>query len=250
MPRAKMWLHDSGLRVPLIVRVPEKWRNRFGVQPGAVDDRLVSLIDLTATSLDMAGMAKPAWMQGRVLFGARREPSRDYVFGARDNLTATIMRNRTVRTRRYRYIRNFTPNVAYKDVARPWMELSHPHWLYLRLLREKGQLTSEQKDFLTDHLPEEELYDLETDPFETHNLAGDPRYAEQLDQMRRTLEEWIQSSDDRGAEPTDPEIIKASYRWEQKLRELYNKTYFQPLKKRGLPVLPFEEIVVDTTDLQ
>jgi len=242
MPRAKVWLYDAGLRVPLIVRVPAKWRERFDIQPGAVDDRLVCLIDLAATSLDIAGVAKPAWMQGRILFGPNREPGREYVAGTRDNLAGARMRNRTVRTRRFRYIRNFTPEVAYKDVTPPWNELRHPHWVYLRVLKNRGELTPEQASLLVDRLPEEELYDVEAEPFETRNLAGDPSHAEQLSRMRSTLEQWIESSGDRGDEPVDPDIIKASYRWERDLRDLYERAYYQPLKERGLPVFPFDEI--------
>jgi arylsulfatase A-like enzyme len=250
MPREKMWLYDGSLRVPLIVRVPEKWRDRFPVQSHAVYDRLVCLIDLAATSLDMAGLSKPDWMEGRILFGSNREPDRDYVFGTRDNLVTVRMRNRTVRTRRYRYIRNFSPEVAYKDIDRVAMEIACPHWLYLRLLQDKGQLTPEQENMLTDRLPEEELYDLKKDPYEIHNLANDPAHAEQLDRLRKVLEEWIETSGDRGAEPTDPELIKIGYHWEQGLRELYNQSYYEPLKKRGLPVLPFDEIAISSNKVR
>ena len=78
-------------------------------QPGTVDDRLIAAIDLAPTLLAIAGVPKPAKMQGEIFLGDRAEPPRQYVFGARDRCDETVFRFRTVRDARYRYIRNFTP---------------------------------------------------------------------------------------------------------------------------------------------
>ena len=69
VPRAKRSLYDSGLRVPLMMRIPPALGR--GAAPGTVRDDLVSLVDLAPTVLALAGVDVPAHMQGRVLVGPR-----------------------------------------------------------------------------------------------------------------------------------------------------------------------------------
>ena len=105
MVRGKQWPYDSGLHVPLVVRWP-KGAFPTGWQPGGVDDRLVSILDVTATTLEICGVEEPAPMSGRRLFGDA-DPPRPYVFGGRDRGDETLFRIRTVRDGRYRYLRNY-----------------------------------------------------------------------------------------------------------------------------------------------
>ncbi|MEM8679557.1 MAG: sulfatase, partial [Planctomycetota bacterium] len=87
MPRGKQWPYDSGLHIPLIVVWPEgnpEMPPPAGYQRGAVNEQLVSSLDVTASTLDWAGVSKPATMQGRVLFGPDADPPREYLFGGRD----------------------------------------------------------------------------------------------------------------------------------------------------------------------
>ena len=99
MPRGKQWPYDSGLHIPLIVVWPEgnpEMPPPAGYQRGAVNDQLVSSLDITASTLDWAGVSKPAAMQGRVLFGPHADPPREYLFGGRDRGDETVfhIRNR------------------------------------------------------------------------------------------------------------------------------------------------------------
>ncbi len=55
-------------------------------------------------------------------------------------------------------------------------------------------------------MPEEELYDLESDPYEIENLAGSPRHQEVLARLRSVLEQWIADSNDQGRELEPPEL--------------------------------------------
>ena len=73
-----------------------------------MNDQIISLIDVTATTLDLAGIAKPPLMQGRIFLGAHAEPPRKYAFAARDRIDETVQRIRSVHDERYHYIRTFT----------------------------------------------------------------------------------------------------------------------------------------------
>lgn len=87
--RGKQFLYDEGLYVPFIVRGP-------GIPQGAIRDDLVEHIDMTASSLALAGIEIPKWMQGRNLF-AKDYPKRDAVFAACDRCDGTVDRIRGVR---------------------------------------------------------------------------------------------------------------------------------------------------------
>lgn len=203
--RGKQFCYDSGLHVPLIVRWPQGLPRPERFQPGSVDDRLISAIDLAPTLLSLAGADKPAGMQGRVFLGRRAEPSRDYVFGARDRCDETVFRFRTVRDARYRYIRNFMPE---RPLLSPneYKERSYPVWNLLKELHAAGQLTPVQEALCTPTMPEEELYDTTADPHEIRNLAGSPEHAAELARLRKTLNAWIEETDDQGRVPEPSEL--------------------------------------------
>ncbi|MCP3693499.1 MAG: sulfatase-like hydrolase/transferase, partial [Planctomycetaceae bacterium] len=86
LPRGKRWLYDSGMHVPLIVRIPEKLRIDSQGAPGTVNDELVSLIDLAPTLLNLAGIKIPDVLQGRAFLGKNLSEPRKYVYGARDRM--------------------------------------------------------------------------------------------------------------------------------------------------------------------
>ena len=190
--RGKQFLYDEGMHVPLVIRGP-------GVTRGAVRDDLVEHIDVAATSLAAAGLAIPAWMQGRNVLAADYSP-REAVFAARDRCDETVDHIRAVRTARFKYIRNYLPARPhlqpnqYKDSKRIVERL--------RELHAAGGL-----DELTERLlfsptrPPEELYDLAADPWELVNLAGDPAHATELDAMRERLKGWEHDTKDLGQQP-------------------------------------------------
>ena len=101
--RGKQFLYDEGIHVPLIIRWPGR------IKPGTVREDLVSHIDIAATSLYAAGIPIPEHMQGKPLFGSGDNP-RDYIIAARDRCDETLECIRCVRTKRYKYIRNFYPD--------------------------------------------------------------------------------------------------------------------------------------------
>jgi len=110
-------------------------------------------------------------MQGRIFLGDRCEPARQYAFGARDRCDETVMRIRSVRDARYRYIRNFTPE---KPLLSPnaYKERQYPVWNLLKELHAEGKLAPAQESLCQPTMPAEELYDLEADPFANPGNLG------------------------------------------------------------------------------
>jgi hypothetical protein len=128
---------------------------------------------------------------------------REFIVAARDRCDETVDRIRCVRTKQYKYIKNFMPERAYTQPNR-YKENSYPILGELRELQKAGKLTAAQAAFMAQTRPVEELYDLEKDPHEVVNLAGDAGHAGVLKEMRGRLEEWIRTTGDKGQLPEEP----------------------------------------------
>ncbi len=198
--RGKQFCYEEGLLVPLIVYWPSGLPVPAHFIPGSVDERFLQGIDLAPTTLALAGAAKPAKMQGKVVLGDQCEPDQQYTFGFRDRCDMTVMRLRTVRDARYRYIRNFTPWVPFL-AFNEYKQQQYPVWSLLSRLHEEGKLTSEQDFLCQPSQPAEELYDLANDPWEINNLAASkqPEHQSALKHLRGVLEHWIADTHDQGA---------------------------------------------------
>jgi arylsulfatase A-like enzyme len=194
-PRAKRWLYDSGIRVPLIVRWPGT------IEPESVSDRLVSAVDLAPTILAMAGVAPPEWLHGRVFAGPDEGPEEQYVFAARDRIDDQPDTVRAVRDVRFKYIRHFRPELPYllESNFRDQM----PMMRELRVLHEAGKLSATAELWFRKTRDREELFDLASDPHEVNNLAGDSRYREELVRMRVSLDDWLARHEDLGLVPEE-----------------------------------------------
>jgi N-sulfoglucosamine sulfohydrolase len=188
--RGKQFLYDGGMRLPLIVRFPD------GRSAGAVDNRLVSAIDLAPTMLGFAGIRPPAGaMQGRDIFGPSYEP-RTHVFAARDRMDMSIDRMRAVRTDRYKYIRNYFPMIPYMQYNE-YKEQNYPTWNLVKDWAKQGKLNKEQSLFAAAEKPMEELFDLKADPDEVRNLAGDPKHRDTLKRLRGLVDSFVAENDKR-----------------------------------------------------
>jgi arylsulfatase A-like enzyme len=190
--RGKQFLYDEGIHVPFVVRGP-------GIDQGKVRDDLIEHIDLAATSLALAGIDLPKAMQGRNVL-SKNYVKRDAVFSARDRCDETVEHIRSVRTERFKYIRNFYPERPhlqpnrYKDAKEIVRQL--------RDLHAAGKLNDLQEKLLfAPTRPPEELYDLASDPFETRNLAADPAHRKVLEGLRARLDRWMEETNDRGRQP-------------------------------------------------
>jgi uncharacterized sulfatase len=222
--RDKQFLYEGGIHVPLIVRWPGR------LTEGSVSDSLVSTVDLSAASLAAAGIAIPEDMHGRDFIGpSTRE--REAVYSARDRCDETYDRIRCVRDHRFKYIRNYFPNLAYMQ-PNLYKLRQYPVWSLLPWLHARRLLTPEQQAFTAATRPYEELYDLRNDPHETVNLAGSEEHSGVLDGMRRRLDRWVEATGDRGETPEDPRIAARVY------RERHLPHHEQVMARRGLPPHP------------
>ena len=205
LPRAKRWIYDSGTRVPLIIRVPEKWRklampdNRGAVKPGTVNDDLIAFLDFAPTMLSLAGIEVPRHMQGKAFLGRQKARPRKYVFAARDRMDEAYDLIRAVRDKQYRYIRNYmwylprSQDISYMNEMPTMQEM--------RRLFAEGKLVGPQMQYFEAVKPVEELYDTAADPHEVKNLAGDPKYKDVLERLRKVHNEWCRDTMDVGLVP-------------------------------------------------
>jgi arylsulfatase A-like enzyme len=202
------WCYDSGLHVPMIIRWPKNFPAPPQIKPGAVDEQVISLLDVTATSLAIAGVPRPPLMQSRIFLGAQADPPRKYAFSARDRIDETVQRIRSVRDDRWRYIRNFTPGPTFASLNR----YKEKCFLVIPLMRElqaQGKLAGPPRDLMALRGPSEELYDLATDPHEIRNLVNSPRAEHRAAwlRLRTALDIWIAETGDRGQWPEPPEVV-------------------------------------------
>ncbi len=204
--RGKQFCYESGLHVPLIIRWPKGVPRPRNYTPGSVNNQLLEAIDLAPTMLEIAGQNIPARMQGKAFLGERSGAAKEYVFGARDRCDETVFRFRTVRDAKYRYIRNFTPERPLLQ-DNDYKEKQYPVWNLIKQLNVEGKLTPTQARLAAPSMPEEELYDLDSDPHEINNLAGSKGHAAVLQRLRRALEKWIVESNDQGRQMESAELV-------------------------------------------
>lgn len=203
LPRAKRWLYDSGTHVPLIVRFGKNFRHLAPSAPGTTSERLVSFVDFAPTVLSLARVTIPEHMQGVPFLGAKAGPPREYVFGLRDRMDETHDIIRSVRDRRFKYIRNYMPHVPYAQHL-AYAELG-PTLQSMRRKHVEGKLNSQQELFFRRTKPPEELFDCDSDPHNLRNLAADPAHAKTLDRFRAEHQRWMRDSLDLGLVP-EPDL--------------------------------------------
>jgi len=195
MSRAKNYHYDSGLKVPLIVYVPPAFQLK-AYKASSVSHKLISLIDVSATSLHLLGLEKPSYMQGKVFLG-NVEDNRDFVFSATNRIGDTDFRSRSVRTKQFRYSRHYHHNFSVNSSATAYRKQMHPIYHLLNIMNEKGALSLAQKALVED-MPYEELYDISNDPYETNNLIHNSSYKFVLADLRSLLDECIVETKDQG----------------------------------------------------
>ena len=206
LPRSKRFLYDNGTHVPLIIRFPKKWSHLAPSAPGTVNDQVVSLVDLPPTLMSLAGIPIPAQFEGRALAGPDRKPGPPYVYAFRDRMDERYDLGRVVIGPRFRYIRNYRPDLpAGQHVDYLWRMASMRKWDELHLA---GKLNGVQDAFFQPRQPEE-LYDVDADPDNIHNLAADPAYADVLVKMRAANRAHLLATRDLGFMP-EPMVRRLS----------------------------------------
>ncbi|MBI1320232.1 MAG: sulfatase-like hydrolase/transferase [Candidatus Hydrogenedens sp.] len=199
LPRHKRWLYDSGTHVPMVVYAPKALQERYGITPGTTDEQLISALDFAPTTLALAGVARPDFMQGQVFLGPEKAEPRTYAYSARDRMDERYDIVRSVRDSRYRYIRNYQPWVPYHQYI-DYCERGDVQKELRRLLAEDA-LPEGCAWFGLPEKPVEELYDMEADRYSLHNLADDPAQAEVLERLRGAMLAWSRDTRDLGFLP-------------------------------------------------
>ena len=207
-PRGIHWCYDTGLHVPMIIRWPQGFPAPSNYRTGAVKDEVISLIDLTSTTLGFAGINKPMGMHGRIFLGNQVGPERTYAFSARDRVDETVNRVRSVRGKKYHYIRNYYPDRHFTSLNR-YKEKCFPIKPLMRKLMAQGKLSGPPADLMSPTVAPEQLFDTQADPHEIKNLADSkkPEHREALVRMRVALDTWIVETQDRGEFPEPEEIV-------------------------------------------
>jgi uncharacterized sulfatase len=198
LSRGKRWCYDSGTRAPLLVRWPGK------ITPGTVSDELIAFLDITASTVAITGAKIPDRFQGQDFLTANKAKPRDFVFSFRDRMDETYDRIRSARSKQYRFIKNFHPELPYAQWINYMDEM--PTMKVWRQQAFAGKLNPVQMAFFAKTKPPEELYDIVADPHETKNLAADPAHAAALKRHREATEQWIADAKDLGAVP-EKELI-------------------------------------------
>lgn len=195
LPGYKRWLTNAGLRVPLIIRVPQKYQEQFNFEPGE-NKELVSFVDYAPSVLSMAGVNIPEHMEGQAVIGTDKPAPRKYVYGARSRADDVYDMARSVSDGRYIYIRHFMPQFPYVQKALIFGE-KKTSYTELNQLHEKNNLEHPAAGWYNSK-PVEELYDLQNDPYELRNLANDPSVAEIKLTLQQELKDWIIEHNDTG----------------------------------------------------
>lgn len=196
-PRAKGMSYDPGLETALLMRWPDR------IPPGLVRRQMVTHLDFLPTLLELVGAPQPAHLDGRSylpLLAEEGSPPREHFF-VEMTWHDRYNPHRGIRTDRFKYIRNFDPDATL---------------VYVPLDIHKGPAgTALPREYYDERRPEEELYDLSSDPLERHNLAGDPGYAEVVVDLRTRVQRWMEQTRDpllKGPVPPTPEQARIDWR--------------------------------------
>ncbi|MEC7812390.1 MAG: sulfatase-like hydrolase/transferase, partial [Verrucomicrobiota bacterium] len=199
MPRHKRALLDSGMHVPLLIRFPKKWQHLAPGKPATTTDRLVSFVDYAPTMLSLTGIPIPAAMQGAPFLGPKVAAPRRYVYGHRDRVDEVRDLARSVRDKRYLYIRNYMPHLGYNQPT-AWPDSGEIRHDFYRLAK-RETMTAAQWHFAAPTRPVEELYDCEVDPLNLNNLAKSGKHRNMLKRLRAEHLRHIAATADLGFLP-------------------------------------------------
>jgi len=186
MPRSKRWPYNSGLQVPLVVFIPDKFKELRPPEykAGGASDRLVSFVDFAPTLLSLVGIEPPEWMQGHAFLGRHIAPPQPFLFGFRGRMDERYDCVRSVTDGRFVYVRNFRPDKIYgQHLNYMWQTPTTRVW---EQMFKDGKLNKVQSAFWKSK-PPEELYDLQSDPDEVTNLAPVSEHRATLEKMRSAL---------------------------------------------------------------
>ena len=253
LPNSKGYLKETGLNVPLVVYIPEKFKNLSPFTLGTATNTFVSFIDFSATVLNLAGITIPETIDGTPFLGTKISKAtlqNNETYGYADRFDEKYDMVRSLRKGNLKYIRNFQPftvNALMNEYR--YRQLAYKEW---KALFDIGKLNKIQSQFFTPKVAEE-LYDVENDPYETINLANNPKYQKSLKQLRKNLNSWMSSMPDLSLYPENY-IIDKAFNDPITFGQAHKKDISNYLKIANLQVIPFKEaqpklkIYLESTD--
>ncbi len=241
LPGSKGYAYETGLHVPLVVRIPKKFRHLVDLKRGETTDGFVSFIDFGPTLLELAGIEIPTGIDGRAFLGegvtSEELEERQVTYGYADRFDEKYDMVRTVRNGDLKYMRSYQPfNVDGLQNNYRYRCLAFQQW---RELYREGELNDIQASFFEPREPEA-LYDLSTDPYETNNLAGNPDLGEQLSEMRDLMEEWVKGMPDLSFYPENI-LLRDAFENPVLFGEQHKDEIGLLIDIANLELLPFEE---------
>ncbi|GAA4934283.1 sulfatase [Algibacter agarivorans] len=241
LPNSKGYLKETGLHVPLVVYLPEKYKNLSPFSIGSSTNAFVSFVDFGATVLNLAGIEIPKTIDGKPFLGknikAKKLVKQDEAFGYADRFDEKYDMVRSLRKGNLKYIRNFQPfNIDGLMNNYRYKQLAYSEW---KSLFDNGQLRPIQSSFF-EPKTSEELYDVENDPFETINLANNPAYTKERSQLRNILNSWIKKMPDLSFYP-EYYLIKDAFKNPIAFGKAHRKNINRYLKIANLQLTSFEK---------
>ncbi len=231
--RSKRFLFESGLRVPLIIRFPEKYQHLAPGKPNTRTDRLVTFVDFAPTVLSLVGVPVPDYMQGQAFLGEQKQTPSEYAFAFRGRMDEAYDMSRSVRDKQFRYTHNYMPHRIYGQYLQYlWRAPSMASW---EAAYRAGELNEAQSAFW-EPKPPEELYDVTQDPHNVRNLADDPQYQADLERLRGAEADWVRRIRDAGFLPEAEMMARAQEK---------GTTIYEMMQPPGLPL----ERIIETADL-
>ena len=208
LPRSKGYIYESGLNVPLVVRVPEKFKKLSPFKAGSRTSTFVEFVDLVPTVLSLAGIEIPRSIDGKPFLGKKLKKSKlekqNTTFGYADRFDEKYDLVRSIRIGKYKYIRNYQPfNVDGLYNFYRYKMLAYKEWYKLF---QDGKLNEVQSQFFKPRAPEA-LYNIDEDPHEIKNLAKDKNYIEILLDLRTKLNDHLVSINDLSFIP-EPHLLE------------------------------------------
>jgi N-sulfoglucosamine sulfohydrolase len=210
-PFGKWNLYDAGTRCPFIAAWPGV------IKPGSASAAMVSWIDLLPTFVELAGGTPPTDIDGRsfaAVLRGKTDTHRDRIFTTHSgDGRMNVYPIRSVRSRRWKYILNLRPDLAHTthiDQARGKDGLAY--WLPWRKRGETDALAAAVVKRYHQR-SREELYDLDADPYEQHNLASDAKHAERLAALRAEMKAWMARQGDKSTVFNRPRPLSEPDTW-------------------------------------
>lgn len=241
LPGSKGYAYETGLHIPLVVRVPEKFRHLVDHKQGSACNGFVSFVDFGPTLLQLAGVELPEQIDGKPFLGpgisAKQVEHQQVAYGYADRFDEKYDLVRTVRKGPLKYMRSYQPfnadglqnNYRYKCLAfQQWRDLFR-----------KGELNDIQSGFFRARDPEA-LYDLRTDPFETINLAKLPEYRDELLEMRSLLGKWVRGMPDLSFYP-EPVLRNEAFDNPVEFGQIHQEAISALVDIADLSLLPYGE---------